>query len=220
MEQTLEYKNGTYIGEVKDGIPHGKGILKIDNNKSFNGHWKNGKRHGFTHYSNISIDNYDGLETTFILHQFGEWTDDVLSGVVWEYIYEDDMSEKTTEYCVFQDEYGLFLLGIDREGKIIGSLAKELTELEMQYDRKMLCYNGNLSWGKALRDGHMFIGQFSSEKEKPYYAEDYLPHGFCIEVNGDELIYCGMFEMGKRKGLGVVPSTDSEKPFKLAYQIT
>jgi len=120
MEMTIEYQNGIYTGEVKDGLPHGNGTLKIDDSETFVGSWKEGKRHGAGHHSRISRHDYDGLETALVYHQYGIWTDDVLSGVVWEYRYEEDMSEKTTESCIFQDEYGLVLLGIDRKGKLIG----------------------------------------------------------------------------------------------------
>jgi len=219
MKQTIEYKNGIYTGEVKDGLPHGNGILKIDNDRSFNGHWKEGKRHGAGHYSHISSHEYDGLETTLVYHQFGNWTDDILSGVVWEYRYEEDINEKITESCMFQDEYGLVLLGIDREGKLIGKLAQELKELHTHYDREMMCRQGNRTWGKVIRDDHTFIGQFSSEKESPYYADDFIPHGFCIEMKDDEIIYCGMFDMGKRKGPGVTPSTDTDSDYKMDFQI-
>ena len=219
MELTIEYQNGIYTGEVKDGLPHGNGTLKIDDSEAFVGLWKEGKRHGAGHHSRISHHDYDGLETTLVYHQFGNWTEDVLSGVVWEYRYEEDMGEKTTESCVFQDEYGLVLLGIDREGKLIGTLTKEMTELEISYDRKMICCEGNRSWGKVIRDGHTFIGQFSSKKERPYYADDYIPHGFCIEMEDDELIYCGMFDIGERKGPGVTPSTDTDNDYKMDFRI-
>ena len=220
MEQTLEYQNGIYKGEVKDGLPHGSGILKIGDSETFTGYWQEGKRHGAGHSYVVWNRDFDGLECSFVHHQRGIWTDDVLSGVVWDYRYEEDINEKISESCVFQDEYGLVLLGIDRNGKLIGTLAKELTELELSYDRKMLCYNGNLSWGKVIRDGHTFIGQFSAKKEKPYYADDYIPHGFCIEMEGQELIYGGMFNMGQRKGPGVIPSTDTESCFAMVFQNT
>lgn len=196
MEQIIEYKNGIYTGEVENGVPHGVG-----------------------HYSHISTHDYDGLECRFVYHKRGIWTNDVLSGVVWEYLHEDATTEKTTESCVFQDEYGLVLLGIDRDGKLIGTLAKELTELKISYDRGMICRQDRRSWGKVIRDGHTFIGQFSSEKESPYYADDYVPHGFCIEMEDSELIYCGMFDMGERKGAGVIPSDDSDTPFTMSFQV-
>lgn len=219
MELTIEYQNGIYTGEVKDGVPHGHGTLKISDSETFEGYWQEGKRQGVGHYSQIWTHDFDGLECKRIHHRRGIWTDDNLSGVVWEYWYEEDMSEKTAESCVFQDAYGLTLLGIDREGKLIGILAKELAETEIPYARKMMCRQGNRSCGKVIRDGHTFIGQFSSEKELPYYADDYIPHGFCIELKDGELIYCGMFDMGERKGLGVTPSTDTDSRFAMNFQI-
>ena len=220
MEMTIEYQNGIYTGEVKDGLPHGKGTLKISDSETFEGYWQEGKRQGVGHYSQIWTHDFDGLECTRVLHRRGIWTDDDISGVVWEYWYEEDMNEKTSENCVFEDEdYGLELLGIDRDGKLIGVLAESLKNLYPQDDRRMLCQKGNRSWGKLLRDGHTFIGQFSSEKESPYYADDYIPHGFCIELKDDELIYCGMFDMGERKGPGVTPSKDTDSDYKMDFRI-
>ena len=46
MEMTIEYQNGIYTGEVKDGLPHGNGILKISDSKTFEGYWQEGKRKG------------------------------------------------------------------------------------------------------------------------------------------------------------------------------
>ena len=37
MELTIEYQNGIYTGEVKDGLPHGNGTLKIDDSETFVG---------------------------------------------------------------------------------------------------------------------------------------------------------------------------------------
>lgn len=220
MEMTIEYQNGIYTGEVKDGLPHGNGTLKISDSKTFEGYWQEGKRQGVGHYSQIWRRDYDGLECARVHHRRGIWTDDDISGVVWEYWYEEDINEKTSETCVFEDEdYGLELLGIDRNGKLIGVLAEPLKNLYPQDDRRMLCQKGNRSWGKLLRDGHTFIGQFSSEMESPYYADDYIPHGFCIELKDDELIYCGMFDMGERKGPGVTPSTDTDSDYKMDFQI-
>ena len=218
MKQTVEYKSGIYTGEVKDGLPNGYGKLEIDD-RTFEGQWKEGKKHGAGYYTHISSHDYDGLDCRFVYRKRGIWTDGILSGVVWEYRREDDTCEKITESCSLQDEYGLTLLGIDRDGKLIGALAEALTGLEVLYDRGMLCRQGNRSWGKIIRDGHTFIGQFSSEKESPYYADDYLPHGFCIETDGDKLVYCGTFCMGERKGAGVIPSTDPDVPFTMTFQI-
>ena len=44
MELTIEYQNGIYTGEVKDGVPHGHGTLKISDSETFEGYWQEGKR--------------------------------------------------------------------------------------------------------------------------------------------------------------------------------
>lgn len=220
MEMTMEYKKGTYTGEVKDGVPHGYGTLQISDSETFEGYWQEGKRWGIGHYSQIWSHDFDGLDCRRVLHRRGVWKDDDITGVIWEYFYEEDIDEKTKESCVFEDdEYGLELLGIDRSGKLIGVLAEPLKKLFVQDDRRMLCQKGNKSWGKLFYNGHLFIGQFSSEDESPYYADDYVPHGFCIEMEDEKLIYCGMFDMGERKGVGVIPSENAETPFAFEFQI-
>lgn len=37
---------GDYIGEKKNGVPHGKGKMVWFDGKEYDGEWKNGKRHG------------------------------------------------------------------------------------------------------------------------------------------------------------------------------
>lgn len=219
MEQTMQYQKGIYTGQTENGLPHGVGRLEISDTQAFEGEWKDGKRHGVGHYSHISERDYDGIDSILIHHQRGVWTDDVLSGVVWEYRYEEDLDEKLSEECTFRDALGMELLGIDRDGNLIGALAPTLGALETRWDRSMFTRNGNRSWGKLEREGHTFIGQFSSLEERPYYAVDYLPHGFCVELQGGRPVYCGMFDMGQRKGPGVVPADDADSRFAMDFRI-
>lgn len=217
MNGTTEYKNGVYTGELEDGVPHGKGILEIDENTSFEGCWRHGLRHGVGHFRRISRHEFDGLDTVYIHHRRGVWTDDVLSGAVWEYTYEEDMSERLSEICVFRDTYGLDLFGINREFRFTGVLGQTLSELDPFRGQRMLCYEGNRSWGKVIRDGHTLIGQFSSESDRPYYAEDFVPHGFCIDMMDGQLVWCGTYRMGERCGVGVSPAADGD--FKMEFQV-
>lgn len=219
MEQTIELKEGIYTGELKDGLPHGSGKLQLSDTRTFEGQWKEGKRHGTGHYSHIWRRDYDGLECVLVHHKCGIWTDDILSGVIWEYRFEEDINEKTTEQCVYQDEYGLVLLGINREGKMIGLLAEQMDKLAISYDRGMFSYRDKKSWGKLIRNGHTYIGQFSSYEDRPYYAEDYIPHGFCIEMDDENIIYAGMYDMGEYKGAGVFWSNDVNNRFKMVYKV-
>ncbi len=203
MIQTIEYQKGIYTGELKNDLPDGEGTLNIDHHETYCGHWKEGKRHGYGYYSYVSNDDLDGLDCRTIIRKAGIWKDDILSGIVWNFRYEDELNESVSEECVWKDEFGLTLLGVNREGKLIGILADELMNLALRYNREMYSRNGNQCWGKVFRDGHTLIGQFSSHVKQPFYADDYLPHGFCIDIENNQVVYCGMYEMGQRKGLGV-----------------
>ncbi len=45
-ERTIDYKGGTYTGEVKYFKPHGQGTLTFVNDAKYIGEFKDGKRHG------------------------------------------------------------------------------------------------------------------------------------------------------------------------------
>lgn len=201
MQETLQLPEGTYIGQTKEHIPHGVGYC----------------------FKESDYEDRDGIDYTYRHYIRGIWTEGILSGMVWEYRYssvyggalEDDLSET----CSFRDTHGLTLLGVNREGEVFGFLSEKLTQLEMSYGRAMLTRNGSQCWGKYERDGHVFMGQLSSPKERPFYAEDFFAHGFAIETEGDHILYCGMFSMGVRKGLGVVWSKDEDSRFKMDFRI-
>ena len=44
---TMIWEGNSYIGEFKNNIPHGKGILKLANGDFFTGDWKNGQVNGY-----------------------------------------------------------------------------------------------------------------------------------------------------------------------------
>ena len=44
--ETLQYRGGTYIGEVVDGLPHGQGTWTYPNGNKYVGEYKNGKKNG------------------------------------------------------------------------------------------------------------------------------------------------------------------------------
>ena len=49
-EVTIDWKSGTYTGEVSNGVPHGEGILRMQKDGEDKltrfGSWNNGKEHG------------------------------------------------------------------------------------------------------------------------------------------------------------------------------
>ena len=58
----MKYKfdNGDYIGEIRDGLPHGKGVYKYKNGDEYNGEFKNGMKNGNGYYKN-NEGEYEGL---------------------------------------------------------------------------------------------------------------------------------------------------------------
>ena len=42
-EETITYVGGVYTGEIKDGLPHGKGTMTYPDGSKHEGIWKNGE---------------------------------------------------------------------------------------------------------------------------------------------------------------------------------
>lgn len=49
-EGTIQYREGTYVGELLELVPHGKGSWRSTTGETYEGHWLNGKRHGYGTY--------------------------------------------------------------------------------------------------------------------------------------------------------------------------
>lgn len=45
-EEVIETRGGTYVGEVKDGEPHGKGTFTGQDGRKYEGDWIEGRPHG------------------------------------------------------------------------------------------------------------------------------------------------------------------------------
>lgn len=56
---TLTLIDGTYVGQAKDGIPHGQGKKTFTDGSSYEGDWENGLEHGRGTYSSPS-ETYTG----------------------------------------------------------------------------------------------------------------------------------------------------------------
>ena len=57
---TLEYPNGTYTGDIEDGIPHGKGVMEYSNGHKYDGEWDYGSFHGYGVYTYSEDEYYEG----------------------------------------------------------------------------------------------------------------------------------------------------------------
>jgi hypothetical protein len=164
----------------------------------------------------------DGAETSYVNRVCGTWENNQLCGFVWEYIFDSDpYRDKREETVSFRDPQGLTIFGVDaHQGKFIGVLAESLQNLELRYGRCFRCRNGRLSWGKVEREGRLYIGQLAEIKEGAYYADEYVPHGFCVEMEGEKILFCGMFDMGVRKGPGAeMKPAAAEGPFRMEYKV-
>ena len=47
MMEKINYLNGVYEGQLLNGVPNGKGILKWESGDEYHGQWENGKMTGF-----------------------------------------------------------------------------------------------------------------------------------------------------------------------------
>ena len=72
--ERVEYDNGSYEGEIVDGLRHGKGKYTWSNGSEYEGDWVKGKRCGFGVYKSYGKNEVDG--TTFMSYIYeGEWKD-------------------------------------------------------------------------------------------------------------------------------------------------
>lgn len=74
---SIKFANGVYLGEVKNGLPHGKGKLTWSNNKWYMGDFVQGKRSGAGKYYNEYISE-DGRTHRTVYN--GAWKNDQMSG--------------------------------------------------------------------------------------------------------------------------------------------
>ena len=60
IKKTKLYKNGKYIGETKNDLREGKGIMYYNNGERYEGDYKNEKREGKGIFYNDNGDRYEG----------------------------------------------------------------------------------------------------------------------------------------------------------------
>ena len=72
--ERVTYDNGSYEGEIVDGLRHGKGKYTWSNGSEYEGDWVKGKRCGFGTYKSYSKNEKDGSTYTSYIYE-GEWKD-------------------------------------------------------------------------------------------------------------------------------------------------
>lgn len=113
---TLKMSNGAvYVGETKNGKPHGRGTMKYSKNKIYQGDWKNGKREGVGKITNIisekTLAEETGYQTTTneVTTYSGNWVNDQYSGNgvfvnKWKF-REFNYSEEDGKYIETYEDY-------------------------------------------------------------------------------------------------------------------
>ncbi len=85
-----EMKDGTYTGELKDGMPHGQGKWTNTAGEEYVGEWENGDFNGHGTWSGID-DHYIGEWKDNLLHGKGVYTHE---GHVWDAIFIDGVFQE------------------------------------------------------------------------------------------------------------------------------
>ena len=53
--------NSKYVGEIFNGVPHGRGILTTRSGQEYDGEWKNGKEDGKGTFTYPNGDKFEGI---------------------------------------------------------------------------------------------------------------------------------------------------------------
>jgi|LGOV01.1.fsa_nt_gb hypothetical protein len=208
----IKYNNGTYEGNFKNGIKHGKGFYKWNSKDSYEGDFKDGKKdgHGVYHYS-------DGWK------HIGEFIDGKLTGKAKQY---NEKGKLVFEgYFVKGKLHGYGTSHFNNGGKYVGEYSngkrhgygKEINKngdvaYEGQWENGKTksnvgnktpdtniaktkgCISGNCTdgYGKYVYDNGYYKGFFKDGKKNDY--------GFYSWNNGD--FYFGNWNDNSRNGYG------------------
>jgi hypothetical protein len=145
---SLDYRGGVYDGEIKEGIPHGKGILTYSSQHVYDGEWVNGCSHGKgTAYGVITTGSRKG---TFRYE--GYWLDDMMAGrgkFTWPNgdVYDGDWSNDKPNgmgIYTFKDS-GARYIGMMKDGKRHGYgtyIFKDNSKYEGEWRHDSRCGKG------------------------------------------------------------------------------
>lgn len=168
---TLKMSNGAvYVGETKNGKPHGKGTMKYSKNKIYQGDWKNGKREGFGKLSTIVLEKTLPEETGYntttneVTTYNGEWVNDLYSGngvlINKRKFKEFNYSEETYEDYSSEIKKGVFKKGAFISG-YSGYLSPDQTGLAYDNNQVSVDIGSQNRHGRGMPDK---IGILSKEE--------------------------------------------------------
>ena len=167
--KTIQFANGTYTGNIVNGVRVGDGIFKYNNGNIYDGMWKNNKRHGYgtceykngdTYQGSWENDTYNGLGTYFYANRdqlHGEWKNGMMNG-----------------HGEYRKTDGTYYEGSFKDNRLDGC-------------------------GYLISAGDTIVGEFKNDETNGYsyklkkdgtrvmsMSKDGVPNGFCIldEPNG------------------------------------
>ncbi len=72
INRTISYYGGTYVGKIKNEMPHGYGILTWANGSNYKGEWLDGTKTGFGILTSSNGDTYTGEFLNDDFHGYGK----------------------------------------------------------------------------------------------------------------------------------------------------
>ena len=188
----IKYR-GVYEGEVKGGIPHGKGRLVSINNDVFVGTWMNGKMEGAIR---IEYSNGEVFEGAFVANRrFGEGKHSYPSGACFEGSYYADKRHGPGKYLSDTDLYGHQNIYVRQY-----EYGKRTEEYEIFSEFALLCEVPGFGYGVWVSDdGIRYEGNH----------EHGLKHGEGKMTWPDGKQWVGEFVENLRHGMGMLREVDN-----------
>ena len=191
--------NPRYVGEIKNGVPDGKGTITSINGNKYVGEWKNGEKNGQGIHTSSSGDKFEGEFKDGLLNGQGIYTSS--SGNKYEGEFKDWLRNgKGTFTWSNGDKYvGEWKYGTKNGlGKQIWGKGKwEGDVYEGEWKDGEMNGQGTLTWSS----GNKYFGKWMDGKINGQGTYTYS--------NGNK--YVGEFKDNKRNGQGIMTSLDGMK---------
>lgn len=182
----LIYDNGgVYKGQMKNGKPHGIGVLIFENGLKYIGEWKNGSPAGIGAKLN---------KTELYIGNFKNSKKDGL-GKIFNVLSTNIFIDKNSQHYIFNIETFNFVAEIDK-------VIKNLINLNT------LKYVGNFN--KDLKNGNGHIYYANGAIYSGNFSRNF-PTGLGKKTFADGATYDGYFKLGKPHGRGKLKVSDGSK---------
>jgi len=226
----VDLNNGNnYVGQIKDGLMHGKGVITYESGIKYQGEFTNGKRHGEGTIIQLNGNRFEGKFFNDMRH--GKGTFRWINGAVMKTEWSEDNRIYNTE-AIYKGDRNIFLkyngLGIytfpsgsyyqgefkddvfHGYGTYVGpegSLYKgQFENGNRSGNGTLIMTNGNRYEGTFINNMLTGQGRYTSWNGDSYFGEFLNDkfHGQGVLTKGDENSYRGGFLNNKYHGQGVL----------------